>query len=321
MPIYLSDADVRRLLTPDECAAIIEKLCLDDAGGMAEQTPTTELHLPRGPFRVKVGGAYGFNSYGLKAYLGNAGYRVFVWDLEEGFAGVVEAFELTELRTGAVSAVAAKHLARPDAQTLGIIGTGREARSQLDAVSRVRKLKQVRAFSRNEENRATYAKEMSERLGLNVEPVDSAEACVRDADIVLTITSANEPVLKGEWIADGAFVCGVGATGVYRRELDEQTVARAELVVVESLPVAEAECGDLIFAVSRGRLRWNQVVELKDVVSGRVPARSSPHAITLFDSIGTGAQDVAIAAEVIRKARAGGIGVELPIPPPTVRRR
>jgi ornithine cyclodeaminase/alanine dehydrogenase len=295
MPIYLSDADVRSLVMPDDCAAIIEKLCLDDAGGMAEQTPTTELHLLRGPFRVKVGGAYGFNSYGLKAYLGNAGYRVFVWDLDEGFQGIVEAFELTEMRTGAVSAVATRYLARPDAGTLGIIGTGREARSQLEAISRVRKLTSVKAYSRSTENRAAYAKEMSERLGLDVRPVEAAEECVRGSDIVVTITSANDPVLKGDWLSEGAFVCGVGATGVYRRELDEDAVARAEVVVVESLPVAEAECGDLMYAVARGKLRWNRVVELKDIVSGRVAARSGPAAITLFDSIGTGAQDVAIA--------------------------
>jgi ornithine cyclodeaminase/alanine dehydrogenase-like protein (mu-crystallin family) len=320
MPLYLSDADVRALLTPDDCATIIEKLCLDEAVGMAEQTPTTELHLPKGPFRVKAGGAYGFNAYGLKAYLGNAGYRVFVWDLERGFEGLVEAFELTEMRTGAVSAVAAKYLAREDASTLGIIGTGREARSQLDAISRVRKLSRVKAYSRSDDNRTAYAKEMSARLGLDVEPVDNAEACVRDADIVLTITSANEPVLKGEWLAVGTFVCGVGATGVYRRELDEATVGRASLVVVESLTVAEAECGDLMYAVSRGKLRWNQVYELKDVVSGRVPAWDAT-AISLFDSIGTGAQDVAIASEALRRARATGVGVELPIPPPFMRRR
>ncbi len=320
-PLYLSDEDVRSLISPEECLEIIEKLCLDDAQGMTEQTPTTELRLPRGPFRVKVGGAYGFDSYGLKAYLGNAGYRIFVYNLDSGFAGIVEAFDLTEMRTGAVSAVATKYMAKPEAETLAIIGTGREARAQLEAVSHVRQLRKVKAYSRNPENRAFYAKEMSEKLEIAVVPVESAEACVRDCDIVLTITSANDPVLKGEWLSPGAFVCGVGATGIYRRELDEDVVGRAETVVVESLPVAEEECGDLIYAVTRGRLRWNQVVELKDIVSGRVLVRSTPDAITLFDSIGTGAQDVAIASEVIKKARHAEVGLELPLPPPKARRR
>lgn len=320
-PIYLTDADVGALLTPDDCAEIVEKLCLDDAQGQVEQLTTSELHLPKGAFRVKIGGAYGFNSYGFKAYLGNAGYRVFVYDLDGGFAGLVEAFQMTEMRTGAVSAVAAKYMARPHAETLGIIGSGREARAQLDAVSRVRRLRKVKAYSRSAENRTAYAREMSERLSLDVEPVDTAEACVRDSDIVLTITSANEPVLQAEWLAAGCFVCGVGATGLYRRELDEDTVVRAGLVVIESLPVAQSECGDLIYAVARGKLRWNQVVELKDVVSGRVAVPGDEDAITLFDSIGTGAQDVAIASVALTRARAAGAGMELPLPPPMTRGR
>jgi alanine dehydrogenase len=321
MPLYISDEDVRSLLNPDDCAEIIEKLCLDEANGLTEQTPTTELHLPKGPFRVKVGGAYGFNSYGLKAYLGNAGYRVLVYDLDTGFEGFVEAFDLTELRTGAVSAVATKYLARPEASTLGIIGTGREARAQLDALSRVRQLSKVKAYSRDAANRARYAQEMSERLDLDVEAVASAEECVRDSDIVLTITSANEPVLSGAWLAEGTFVCGVGATGVARRELDEEAVARARTVVVESLPVARADCGELIYAVERGSLQWSQVHELKDVVSGLVPARTQEGDITLFDSIGTGAQDVAIAAVALKRARERNVGVPLPLPPPVMRRR
>ena len=321
MPLYITDAEVRELVSVADSARIIEDLFLDESRGRAEQTPTTELRLPRGIFRVKVGGAYGAGSYGFKAYLGNAGYRVFVYDLDKGFDGLVEAFELTELRTGAVSAVAAKYLARPDSEALAMIGTGREARAQLRAVSAVRKLRQVRAFSRNPANRQTYAAEMTAELGLDVIAVDTAEECVRDADIVLTITNASEPVFDGSWLANGAFVCAVGATGSYRRELDEETVGKAATVVVEFLPTAEAECGDLIHAVGRGRLRWNTVRELKDIVSGLIPARRTADEITLFDSVGTGAEDVAMANFVLRKARERGIGLELPIPPPTIRQR
>jgi alanine dehydrogenase len=321
LPLYLSDDDVRRLISPDEAAVVIEAMFLDEAKGRTEQAPTVEVKLPRGVFRVKVGGAYGSNSYGLKAYLGNAGYRVFVYKLDTGFDGLVEAFELTELRTGAVSAVATKYLARPETETLGIIGTGREARAQLRAVSRVRKLGLVRAFSRSAENRQTYAAEMSQQLGLEVIAVDSAEECVREADMVLTITSANDPVFDGAWLAPGTFVCAVGGTGVLRREIDEETIGRSATVVVEHLPTAEAESGELIHAVARGRLRWGLVRELKDVVSGLIPARQNADEITLFDSIGTGAEDVALATLALEKARAQGLGVELPLPPPFIRAR
>jgi alanine dehydrogenase len=321
VPIYLTDAEIQGLVSVDDAARVIEGLFLDESRGLAEQTPTTELRLPRGVFRVKVGGAYGSGSYGLKAYLGNAGYRVFVYDLEKGFAGLVEAYDLTELRTGAVSAVAAKYLSRPNAEVLGIIGTGREARAQLRAISKVRKLRRVKAYSRSSENREAYAAEMRAELGLDVVAANSAEECVRDSDIVLTITSANDPLFDGSWLATGTFVCGVGATGPYRRELDEETVGKASIVVVENMPTAREECAELIYSVGRGSLRWNTVRELKDIVSGLIPARRSEDEITLFTSVGTGAEDVAMAAFAIKAAEEKGIGLELPIPPPTLRRR
>jgi len=321
LPLYITDAEARSLVSVDEAAGIIEDLCLDEAKGMAEQTPTTELHIPNSMFRMKVGGVYGSKAYGFKAYLGNAGYRVFVYSTETGFEGLVEAYDLTEIRTGAVSAVATKYMARENAETLGILGTGREARAQLRAVSKVRKLRRVKAWSRSSDNRVAYAKEMSTELGIEVLPVESAEAAVRDSDIALTITSANEPILDGTWLAPGTFVCGVGATGPKRRELDDEAVGRASTVVVEHMRTALDECGELIHAVEAGRLRWEDVTELKDVVSGSKPGRRSDDEITLFTSVGTGAQDVAMAAYVLQQAKARGIGLDLPIPPPTMRRR
>jgi ornithine cyclodeaminase/alanine dehydrogenase-like protein (mu-crystallin family) len=321
-PLYLSDADVSSLISPEECAEVIEDLFLQESRGEAEQQPTVELHLPpRGAFRVKVGGVYGSNAYGLKAYLGSAGYRVFVYDLDDGFLGLVEAFTLTELRTGAVSAVAAKHMARADADTLSIIGTGREARAQLRALSRVRPLRTVKAYSRGAEGRAAFATEMSEKLNLDVVAVDSAAECLRGAGIIVTMTNANEPVFDGSDLEDGTFICCVGATGAHRRELDDEAVSRAAFVAVEHLPLAQLECGELIHAAARGALHWGLVRELKDVVSGLIPPRRTPAEINLFTSIGTGAEDVAVATYVLRKARERGVGLELPIPPPMQRRR
>ena len=132
---------------------------------------------------------------------------------------------------------------------------------------------------------------------------------MRDSDIVLTITSANEPILDGAWLAPGTFVCGVGATGPKRRELDDEAVGRASVVVVEHMRTALDECGELIHAVDAGRLRWEDVTELKDVVSGARPGRRSDDEITLFTSVGTGAEDVAMAAYVLQQAKAHGIGL------------
>jgi ornithine cyclodeaminase len=217
--------------------------------------------------------------------------------------GLVEAYDLTEMRTGAVSAVACKYLARPDSQVLGIIGTGRESRAQLRAVPSIMKFSKIKAFSRTPEPREVYVSEMKDALGIPIVGVETAEECVHDSDVVLTITNATEPVFDGAWLSPGTFVCGVGATGSVRRELDEETVGRAGMVVVESLPTAVSECGELIHASNRGRLRWNTVRELKDIVSGLIPARRSPEEISLFTSVGTGAEDVAVAAHVLGRAR------------------
>ena len=144
---------------------------------------------------------------------------------------------------------------------------------------------------------------------------------MRDSDIVLTITSANEPILDGTWLAPGTFVCGVGATGPKRRELDDEAVSLASTVVVEHLRTARDECGELIHAITEHRLHWDGVHELKDIVSGATPGRKHDDDITLFTSVGTGAEDVAMAAFVLKAAKAKGMGLELPIPPPTMRRR
>lgn len=145
--------------------------------------------------------------------------------------------------------------------------------------------------------------------------------CLRGSDIVVTMTSANDPVLNGGDIEAGAFVCCVGATGPHRRELDDEAVSRAAFIAVEHLPLAQLECAELIHAAGRGALHWGLVRELKDVVSGAMQSRRSPSDINLFTSIGTGAEDVAVATYVLRKARERGIGLELPIPPPMQRRR
>ena len=119
MPLYITDAEARSLVSVDDAYGIIEGLFRDEASGLTEQTPTTELHIPNSMFRMKVGGAYGSGFYGFKAYLGNAGYRVFVYSLDSGFEGLVEAYDLTEIRTGAVSAVATQYMAREDARDAG----------------------------------------------------------------------------------------------------------------------------------------------------------------------------------------------------------
>ena len=176
----------------------------------------------------------------------------------------------------------------------------------------MREIRQARVFSRRQERREDFAQRSSERLGVDVRAVDSAQECVEGADIVIAITSAREPVVLGEWLAEGAHVNAAGGNHWQRREIDEAAVLRSELIVVDDLEQAKIECGDLMWPEARGSFRWSMAHELCDVVAGRVPGRLSQQGITLFESMGVALEDIAAADLVYRKAREQGVGAELP---------
>jgi ornithine cyclodeaminase/alanine dehydrogenase-like protein (mu-crystallin family) len=223
----------------------------------------------------------------------------------------MDAEALTQSRTAAIAAVATKYMANPDADSLGIFGTGFEAYSEVEAVHRVRPLKFVKCYSRNAINREAFAKECSAKLGIPVEPVASGQECATGVDIITTVTSTNEPVLFGPWLEKGVHINAVGATRPHRRELDDAAVAKCDMIVVESMVTAQLECGELISATSKGMVLWSMVREMKDIVTG-LYTRKSPDDITMVTTIGTGAEDVACAEYVYRKAIAAGLGTKMP---------
>ena len=318
---YLADAQARELLAAAECNQMLEDLFLHEFQGKVENKPTVELNLPKGIMRIKAGGTYGFNTYGFKAYPAGGRYLVVIYDVDTGLDGFVEARGLTEARTGAVSAVGTKFMSREDSTTMGIIGTGREARAQLTYITAVRPFKLIKAWSRSAENRETFAREMTGKLGIEVVAVETAEECVSNVDVVTTITSASEPVFEGKWLAPGTHINAVGATTPNRRELDDEAVARAATVAVEYLPQASEECGELLHAAANGLFSWSNAIEMKDIVGGKVPGRNNATDITIFDTIGVGAEDVAVATYLLRKARELGVGIDLPFELPYMSNR
>ena len=177
-------------------------------------------------------------------------------------------------------------MAREDARTAGIIGTGLQARTQLEAVALARKLDRVRAFGRDPERRERFAKEMSDRLGIPVSAVSSAEEAVRDADIVVTATGSVQPVLDGRWLSPGAHVNAIGSNYEHKSELDSEAVLRADIIAVDSLAQARIEAGDLIQAFGKDAARWDNVRELSSIVAGKTAGRTSSAQITLFKSVG-----------------------------------
>jgi ornithine cyclodeaminase len=203
-------------------------------------------------------------------------------------------------------------MALPDASVVGLIGTGRQAITQLEAVCAVRPITRVKAFSRNAENRQKFAAQMTQSLGIDVVAVDSAQECVSGSQIVVAITKSSVPVFDGAWLDPGTHVNAAGANSWTRCEVDDTTIERSAPVVVDNLDQAKMECGELIAAVERGAFRWRDAVELHQVVDGSVPGRPTADAITLFESQGIGIEDVACYAHVLRQAKEQGVGQELP---------
>jgi alanine dehydrogenase len=301
MPLYLTEQQVSELLTPVDAIAAVEA-CFDRlARGVIDNPSRVRADVPGGVFAVMPCVDHELGYAGLKSFLwlpGGTPFLVVLFSLEHArLEAVVEADALGQLRTAAASAVAAQHLARVGARTLGIIGCGRQAASHVATLrTAVPSLERVLVFCRDGARRAAFCREHDcEEAGGPRE----AGGC----DIVVTATTAEEPVLHGEWLRDGAFVCGVGANAPGSRELDDDVLRRADFVCTDACAQAQLEAGDLINAVEQGVLDWPAVHELQDVVTGRLPGRRSDDAITLFKSNGLAAWDLAAAARVLELAR------------------
>lgn len=215
----------------------------------------------------------------------------------------IEADDLGRLRTGAASGVATKLLAPQSASSLGLIGAGWQAETQLEAIAAVRQLDEVRVHSRTAERREAFAAKMSAQLGSKIRPVATAQEAVEGSAIVVTITNTKEPVVKGEWLSPGCHINAAGSNHAGRRELDADAVSRARLVTTDSMEQARLESGDLVLAAEEGKFDWGQAVELGAVAAGLSPGRESDDQITLFASQGLAAQDLIVAEAVWRALR------------------
>ncbi len=317
MPIFLSEQDVEQLLTMPDALRVVEDALRDFGRGDAQNRPRQRVRAPNGVLHVMPGGWLARGYMGFKAYAGFRGGTRFYFHLFDSNTGeyraIIAADKLGQTRTGAATGVATKYLAREDAKTLGLIGAGWQAESQLEAVCAVRDIQQVRVYSRDAARRNAFAGKMSARLNVTIDAVDSAESAVRDADIVVTITSASAPVLKGEWLAAGAHVNATGSNWAHRREVDSATLKRAGAIFVDSIEDAQLEAGDLIIPASEGVIGWQQVQELAALVAGRAVGRTRADEITFFKSNGIALQDVAVGSFVYERAREQGIGVPLPL--------
>jgi len=299
MTRYLTEDDVGRLLSPAEAVAVIEACFERMARGSIENRPRYRLRLEHGALAVMSAADLELGYAGAKVYAGFADGARFVVSLFRSDApelvAVIEADKLGQLRTGAASGVAAKHLARAGAASLGVIGCGWQAETQVACIrAAVPALERVVAYCRTE----SRLREFCERN--DCEAGDSHRDPA-ECDIVVTVTGSPDPVLRGEWLRDGALVCAVGANDGRRRELDNVVLERAAFVCCDSIEDAKLESADLIEPVEGGTLDWLEVHELQEVVAGHT-GRQADTDIIVFKSNGLAAWDIAAAAAVVVKA-------------------
>lgn len=318
MTLLLNEGEVRALANMPMALEAVEESFRRLAAGKSILHTRQRIHFPDSAFLHYMAAGDSEGGYlGLKIYTTVRGAYRFLVPLYRARTGelvaLIEADYLGQLRTGAASGVATKYLARADARTLGIIGTGLQARTQVEAICRVRPIERVRCFGRNPEKRAQFAAEMSERLGIPVEAAASGEEAVRDADIVVAATTAVAPVILGRWLAPGMHINAIGANFPQKRELDDDAVARAHLIAVDSREQSRQEAGDLIQAFGGDEARWAATVEMADIVVGKVAGRTTPEQITLFKSNGIAIWDVALAARVFERAQEEQVGTRIPL--------
>ena len=314
--LYLTEADVRHLVDMRTAIESVRRAFEALGEGQAENMPRR---------RVAAPGLILHNMHAAAGYLGVAGAKVYsttraaavfhllLYDAAGGrLLAMIEADHLGRLRTGAASGVATELMARPEASTVGLFGTGRQAQTQLEAVCAVRRVSRVDVFGRDADRCAEFADEMAGSLGVEVAPALRPDLAVMEKDVVITATSAKTPLFDARLLGDGTHLNVIGSNFLHKAEIDVETVRRADVIVCDSIDACRLEAGDFVAAIEAGVTCYENMHELADVVAGRAPGRARTEDVTLFKSVGLAIEDVALGHEVLRRARAAGIGQELP---------
>jgi alanine dehydrogenase len=320
LTLLLSDDDVRRVCNIGNLVTALEDGLRQEAKGSGSKLPERmNLNYGENFLRLMPAMLPELEMMGLKFFHGSlregVRYVVATCGLRTGeIHSLVDAAYLTAARTGATSGLATKLLSRPDSSSVGLVGSGLEADTNLRAVCSVRGVTQVKVFSRSPDRRTAFAERMSAALQIQVVPAETPQEACSGTDIVVvaTNTGLNGPVaFRGEWLEPGQHVVAIGSTAPNLREIDEQSFLRADLVAfdVEASQVGR-ESGD-VAALLRADPDWSASVSLSDLLTGQAAARTDPDAVTLFKSVGSAAQDLIAAMHVVAVAEEQGIGTRV----------
>lgn len=310
--LYLKEAEIRTLITMKEAVAATERAFIARAERRAFDVPRQRVWSPSASLNIMQGSSLDYDVVGFKAYYvlptGHTSLIQLI-DRQTGqLDAILEAHWLGRLRTGAATAVAARHLARKAPRVVGMFGSGRQAVSQLQALKEVMDVSLAKVFSRNREKLHDFCTAMSAELEMDVRPADSPRDTVAGSDVIVTVTRGGAPVFDGHWLESGQFISCVGVNTLARQEIDLTTVQRADAVVADSRETARNESGDLFQAVEAGILGWENVIDFGDVAAGLRKGRRSDADIVLFESHGMALQDIYCAMHVVQAARQRGVG-------------
>jgi ornithine cyclodeaminase/alanine dehydrogenase-like protein (mu-crystallin family) len=315
MPLYLREAEVESLLSMPLVVEVMEGAFKALADGQANNVPRVRAKAPGVVLHSLNAAAEYLGVVGWKQYVTTKAGAKFLVGLHDARSGelvaLMQADRLGQLRTGAVSGLAIKHLTDPQLESFGLIGSGWQAESQFDAALAVRPIKKALVYSRNADNCRAFAARMAAKHGIDVEPIAHPRRAVEYQPLVITATSSKDPVFEGDWLTPGTLVCAMGSNWLNKAEVDARAFALASAVVCDSIAACQAEAGDLVQALAQGLFHWKDAVELADVVAGKASPRKSPRDILIFKSVGLGIEDVALAAKVFELAKARGVGAEL----------
>lgn len=308
--LFLTESHIRSLLPMAEAIRILREALEALSRGEAQNQARRRLILPSGSVLHSLAGATG-GYFGTKVYSTHpkhgANFFFLLFDAATAKPlAFMEADHLGQIRTGAATGVATDLLARPGAVTVGLVGSGFQARTQIEAISHVRPLSEVRVWSRDRERRQRFAEECAADFRLPVQASDSAEQAVSGASVVVTATSSKEPVLDGAWIAPGTLVNAIGSNNPQRRELPPDLIERAARIVIDSIEQARIESGDLRLAWGEDDWKTPRLIELSAIAAN--PPLWQSHDVTIFKSNGLGLEDVAAGAFVYEKAKELGLG-------------
>lgn len=322
--IILKKSHVESLLNMDDCLKAVETAFLQDALGKVQMPPKNYLFFRPydGDLRIMPSYLEELEEAGVKCvnvHPGNpAKYSlptvmavIELVDPRTGFPiAIMDGTLITDLRTGAAGGISVKYLARKDSKSLGIIGAGRQARTQLMAIERVMDLEEVYVYCRTRETRESFARESSKIYGVDVKPASSLEEAVRDRDVVVTVTPSRKPIVKSEWVSPGTHICAMGADAPGKQELDPDILLNSR-VFYDNWKQAE-HSGEINVPILKGILEKKDLKgKIGDVITGKVVGRKTPMDVTVFDSTGLSIQDITTAWIVYQRALVEGVGIEI----------